>query len=202
MIKVAIFVAQDVQYEEFEYPYEELKKAGLDVEVILAPKRKYPEPTAKNGTKLFWDKTAQEVVASGKLLYDCIVIPGGFAPEVMRLDAELLAIVRYNIDKDSIIAAICHGTQVLLSANNLPRGMKLTGYIGTKHDIENAGYIYPNEPLVVERNIITCSHYKYNPEFVDRITAVLAGRNEEFEKERVFSTKLPPYNNEYTWNNQ
>lgn len=168
MIKVAILVAQDVQYEEFAYPYEQLKKlrSHMTLDVILAPKKKYPEPTAKNGTKLFWNYTAQEIVASGQLKYDLIVIPGGFAPEVMRLDPELLAIVRYNIDKDSLIAAICHGTQVLISAGNVPKDVPLTGYIGTKHDIQAAGYKYSDYEIDIGRNILTCSHYKYNPQFI------------------------------------
>ena len=169
MTKVALLVAQDVQDEEFLHPYEEMKKHGVELDVILAPKKKYPNPTGKGGTPITYDKTAQEVVASGKLLYDAIIIPGGWAPEVMRLDAEIMTIVRYNIDKGSIIAAICHGTQVLLSAKTIPRGTWLTGYVGTKHDIQNAGYLYPDKDLVQDKNIITCSHYKHNQIFTDAI---------------------------------
>lgn len=172
-IKAALLVAQDVQYEEFIYPYEKMKEAGLDVTVILAPKKKYPKPTAKNGTPLFWDKTAQEVVASGDMLFDIVFIPGGFAPEVMRLDPELLAIVRYNIEKNSVVAAICHGTQVLLSCRNIPNGTIMTGYPGIKHDIENAGYIYPVLDMVLDRNILTCSHYKFNEPFLKFVLDVL-----------------------------
>ena len=181
-MRVALFVAQDVQDEEFLHPYQEMKRAGIDLEVVLAPKKKYPNPTGKGGTPITYDKTAQEVLASGDFLYDAIIIPGGWAPEVMRLDAEMMAILRYNIDKGSIIAAICHGTQMLLSARTLPKGMYLTGYIGTKHDIENTGYIYPNCPLIAQNNILTCSHYKHNQMFTDRLLEML-DKKEKYESE-------------------
>lgn len=201
-MRLGIFVAQDLQWEEFEYPYNELKKVGLTPEVILAPKKKYPEPTAKNGTKLFWDRTTEEVVKSGDFLYDLLIIPGGFAPEVMRLDPELLCIVRYNIEKNKLIAAICHGTQVLLSARNLPKGMVLTGYKGIKHDIENAGYIYPYQDIYVDRNIITCSHYKYNQSFVANILGILKSRFPEIPSPLPGGLKhsLLPYDYEFNHN--
>lgn len=180
MIKAALLVAQDVQYEEFIYPYEKMKEAGLDVTVILAPKKKYPKPTAKNGTPLFWDKTAQEVVQSGDMKYDLVFIPGGWCPEVLRVDPELMAIVRYNIDKGSLIAAICHGPQVLLSARTLPKGMYLTGYVGIKHDIENAGYVYPLQDIMADNNILTCSHYKFNASFIQFVFNDLAIRHVGF----------------------
>lgn len=176
MIKAAIFVSKDVQYEEFIYPYEKFKEAGFDVEVILAPIRKYPNPTAKNGTPLIWDKTAKEVIESGKLLYDVVFIPGGWAGEPLRLSPEVLAIVRYNIDKNNIVCSICHGTEVLLSAQNIPKYTKLTSYIGMKNDVQNAGYIYPYEDIVIDRNIITCSHYKHNEEFIKTIFGILNGK--------------------------
>ncbi len=212
MIKAAILVAQDVQYEEFDYPYNQLKKVA-DVEVILAPKKKYPKPTAKDGTPLFWDKTAQEVVASGQLKYDLVVIPGGWCPEVLRLDPEIMAIVRYNIDKDSLIASICHGTQVLISAGNIPKDVPLTGYLGTKHDIQAAGYIYPDHDIYIKRNIISCSHYKHNPQFVYDIITQLEKRHKidlmsslTFEGlDCTISNSTDwvtiPYNNEYNHNN-
>lgn len=199
MIKVAILVAHEVQDQEMLEPLEVFSKEPFQCDVILCPKKKIKNPTTKNGQPLTWTKTAEEVVKSGDFKYDLLLCVGGWAPEIIRLDKEAMCIVRYNIDSDSLIGSICHGCLILLSARTLPKGMKLTGYPASSHDIVNAGYVYPYENVVVDRNVVSCSHYKYNSIWIQTILEILTEKFPEYNL--PYSKRLiKPYYKEYEYN--
>ena len=67
-----------------------------------------------------------------------------------------------------LIAAICHGPQVLISAG-IVKGRTVTGYLGIKDDLVNAGAVYPVEPVIVDGNLITAQHYRDNPAFMREV---------------------------------
>jgi len=86
--------------------------------------------------------------------FDALLIPGGGAPEQLRMNAEVLAFVRSTYAAGKPIAAICHAAMVLISAEVVAgKNMTCVPIIGI--DLKNAGAVYLDEPLVVDRNIIT-----------------------------------------------
>ncbi|MEM3913213.1 MAG: type 1 glutamine amidotransferase domain-containing protein [Desulfurococcaceae archaeon] len=88
--------------------------------------------------------------------YVALVLPGGRGPERIRALArnEAVRIVKAFADSGKPIAAICHGPQLLISAN-IVKGRKITSYPGIADDVVNAGGFWINEPVVVDENIIT-----------------------------------------------
>ncbi len=170
--KVAILVAQGVQDEEFLYPYYRIQEEGFEMDVILSPHPKYPNPTGKYGIPIKSNKTTTNLYTTNGVLvsnYDIVIIPGGWqAPEIMRMDEKILRFLQHANNHKTIIAAICHGPQVLISAK-IVSGRKITGYQGIRDDIVNAGAIYIDNGVIIDNNIITAQHYKDNPEFLKSI---------------------------------
>ncbi|MEM2302612.1 MAG: DJ-1/PfpI family protein [Candidatus Bathyarchaeia archaeon] len=100
-------------------------------------------------------------------------MPGGFSPDALRLVPEVLELVRKAYERGKIIAAICHGPQVLISAG-LVKGRKVTSYVAIKDDLINAGAIFVDEPAVRDGNIITGRVPDDLPEFCQMIIESLA----------------------------
>ncbi len=86
--------------------------------------------------------------------FDAVVIPGGHAPDKMRMRHAMVDLVRDAMASDKPVAAICHGPQVLISANAL-RGRTLTCWPSIAIDVKNAGGLYVDKPVVEDGNLIT-----------------------------------------------
>ncbi|RMF07335.1 type 1 glutamine amidotransferase [Candidatus Woesearchaeota archaeon] len=145
---VVILIHNQFQDMEGVYPYYRLKEEGFDV-AFAAPKKEIYR--GKYGYSVTADMTYAEV-DTDKM--DAIVIPGGWAPDFMRLDKEALRIVREMNEKNKIIAAICHAGWVLSSAGVLS-GRKVTSYVAIKDDVVHAGAEWVDEPVVIDGNLIT-----------------------------------------------
>lgn len=90
--------------------------------------------------------------------YDLVVIPGGFeAPDRVRQQQHVLEFIKRMYATKKIVAAICHGPWVLISAG-LTKGKKVTSYKGMKDDLINSGAIYLDQAVVIDGNIITSRH--------------------------------------------
>lgn len=181
MFKAAILVAEGVQDEEFIYPYYRLQEFGCELDVVLSPyKLRTCDVAGKYGIPIKWNKLSSVVTNN---LYDLIVIPGGWqCPEILRMDKNILALVEKHFLEGKIIAAICHGSQVLISAlhNTEPYPhLMMTGYKGIMHDIINAGFSYVDKSVVIDTDncIITAQHYKDNPEFMKTVLNELSKQN-------------------------
>jgi len=83
-----------------------------------------------------------------------LLIPGGFMPDKLRRDAKVLSLAREFFEQGKLVAFICHGGWIPISANIL-KGKRATGSLGIKDDLENAGAIWVNEPVVVDGNLIS-----------------------------------------------
>ena len=105
---------------------------------------------------------------------DALVIPGGYSPDALRLNLKVLELVRHYADSGKVVAAICHGPQVLISAG-LAKGRKMTAYAAVKDDLINAGAEYVDEPAVVDEKIVTGRVPDDLPEFCRAIIDVLSG---------------------------
>jgi protease I len=86
--------------------------------------------------------------------YDVLVIPGGRAPERVRLEEGALRAVRHFFQEGKPVAVICHGPQVLISAG-VVRGRRLTSWWGIKDDVIAAGGVWVDEPVVVDGNLVS-----------------------------------------------
>lgn len=169
MKKVVIIVDKGVQDEEYVYPYYRLQEES-DIQLEVATRTednlfgKYGIPIRR--TMLTKDLNADE--------FDCVIIPGGWeSPEKVRQDPHALKFIAEMNSKGKVIAAICHGPWVLISAG-VTKGKKMTCFQGMKDDLINSGAFYQESGLVVDGNFITSPHYRNNAEFMKAV--ILATR--------------------------
>ena len=105
--------------------------------------------------------------------YDLLVLPGGVkSMELLRLDDKAIETIKKFNDKNKLIAAICSGTMMLISANVI-KNKKVTGYYAWKQDIINAGGEFVDTPCIEDGNLVTSPHYKYNGEWMKLVISKL-----------------------------
>ena len=172
MKKALIITSQLVQDHEFIYPFYRLKEEGINVDVY-----NQSNGIVKGffGTKIPPQKEDNIVEISNINVddYNILVLPGGVkSMELLRLDDKAIEMVKKFNEKNKLIAAICSGTMMLISANII-QGKKVTGYYAWKQDIVNAGGIFIDKPSVEDNNIITSPHYKYNGEWMKLVVSKL-----------------------------
>jgi protease I len=147
--KVVLLTENLYQELELWVPYYRLKEEGAEVVVVgSGSNRTY---TGKYGYPIEVDKEAKEIDVSK---FDGVVIPGGYAPDVMRRYPEMVRIVREAHQKGKVIAAICHAGWMLVSAGIL-KGKKATCFFAIKDDLINAGANYVDQEVVRDGNLIT-----------------------------------------------
>ncbi|MBW4593565.1 MAG: DJ-1/PfpI/YhbO family deglycase/protease [Brasilonema angustatum HA4187-MV1] len=148
--KVAILIENDVEDAEFQVPFNALKQAGMEV-VVLGSRVNETYKGKQGKVSKQADGTTTEAIASE---FDAVVIPGGVAPDKMRLNPNTVRFVQEAMQQGKLIAAVCHGLQLLIEGDLL-KGKQATGFLAIRKDIINAGANYVDEPLVVDGNLIT-----------------------------------------------
>lgn len=155
MQKALIITGKFVQDVEYVYPFYRLQEAGFRVETAI---RGQETVLGVNGIKVVGTMDIPEIKVDE---FDLVVLPGGArCLEYLRQDQEILDRIKEFYDKGKVIACICHGTQLLISAK-IVKGKKISGYYSIKDDIENAGAVYVDAPAVVDGKIVTSPHYKH-----------------------------------------
>lgn len=141
----------DTQYNdhEFWYPYFRLQEAGA--QVVVVARRTGQTFTGKYGIPVTADATPEAINVQD---FFGVIIPGGYAPDHMRRDQNLVSMVRAFNQQDKLVAAICHAGWVLVSAGIL-KGRTVTSFFAIKDDLINAGAIWRDAPVVVDGNLIT-----------------------------------------------
>ena len=157
-------------YEDLElwYPKLRLIEAGADV-VVAGPEagRTYQ---GKNGYPCVADASLSEMAAAD---FDGLVVPGGFMPDKLRRDAGVLQLVRDFDASGKLVAAICHGGWIPISAR-VYRDVRVTGSPGIKDDLENAGAIWEDAAVVVDRHFVSSRKPDDLPEFCRGIIQVMS----------------------------
>ncbi|MBK1989676.1 DJ-1/PfpI/YhbO family deglycase/protease [Sphaerospermopsis aphanizomenoides BCCUSP55] len=148
--KVAILVEQGVEDLEFLVPYNGLKQAGIEV-VVLGSRMNEKYKGKRGKLNIQADATTTEVQANE---FAAVVIPGGMAPDKMRRNCNTVYFVMEAMKQGKLIAAVCHGPQVLIEGDLL-KGKQVTGFSAIRKDITNAGANYLDEAVVVDGNLIT-----------------------------------------------
>ncbi len=159
-MKKGIIVSGNLaQDHEFIYPYYRLLEADIKVDVCIL-EGKFVQGIL--GTTLPPNKD-QKLISVNDLKtedYDILILPGGVkAMEKVRQEKKIIEFIAEFNKKQKIIACICSGAQLLISAK-VVEGRKIAGYYSMKDDLVNAGAIYTDKPAVIDKNIITTAHYK------------------------------------------
>lgn len=148
-MKVAILAEELYEDLELWYPYYRFQEAGAEV-VIVAPRAGETYPS-KHGYPVMSNLASAEASADD---FDAVFVPGGFAPDRMRRDPHLKRFVAEMGQQGKLIAAICHGGWMLISAKIL-KGRTATSVSAIRDDMENAGCTWVDEAVVVDGNLIT-----------------------------------------------
>ena len=140
----------DDVYEDLElwYPKLRLEAAGYGM-VLAGPELK--TYTGKHGYPARADALLKEVSSAD---YCGLLIPGGFMPDKLRRDAKVKQLTVEFFEAGKLVAFICHGGWIPISARIL-KGKRVTGSLGIKDDLENAGGVWVDEPVVVDDNLIS-----------------------------------------------
>jgi protease I len=147
--KVIILIEELFNVFEFWYPYYRLKEDGAEVTVVGSGSAEVY--TGKPGTQAKADVSADQVSAKD---FDGIIIPGGYAPDMMRRYPAMVNLVKDFFDTDKPIGAICHAGWMLASAGILS-GRTATSFFAIKDDMVNAGAHWVDEEVVVDGKLVT-----------------------------------------------
>ncbi len=167
--RVAMLVENEFEDFELTGPLDALTRAGIFV-TLVGPVAGAEYRGKKDGTIVKADIAAGSARIKD---FDAIVIPGGHAPDKMRMRHAMVDLVRDAMEAGKPVAAICHGPQVLISANAL-RGRTLTCWPSIAIDVKNAGGLYVDKPVVEDRNLITSRKPDDVPVFSDAIIRALS----------------------------
>jgi len=146
--KIVLLVENNYQELEFWYPFYRLKEEGAHVIVAGTGRGTY---ASKYGYPAREDVKAADVDVSQ---IAAVVVPGGYAPDLMRVNDGVLKLVRDAYDSGKLVASICHGGWVLISAGIL-KGKTATAVRAIRDDMVNAGVHFLDQEVVRDGNIIT-----------------------------------------------
>jgi protease I len=166
-IRVLCFVGDIYEDLELWYPKLRLEEAGAHVTVAG------PEEGATYSGKHGYPCVSDAAIADMEVDdFHGVICPGGFMPDKLRRDPQVLSLVARFHDRGQLIAAICHGGWIPISAK-VYGGVRVTGSAGIKDDLENAGAIWEDAPVVVDRHFISSRKPDDLPSFCQAIIQFL-----------------------------
>ncbi|MFB6081659.1 MAG: type 1 glutamine amidotransferase domain-containing protein [Halanaeroarchaeum sp.] len=173
-MKGLVLATDGFEDSEFNYPFYRLQEAGWNVDVAT-PDGETIE--GKHGYEFEADHAIDDKVpGQWAEEYDLLVLPGGGSPEALRTAAPVAAdVVAEFDDREKVIAAICHGAQLLISADVL-EGRRATAYWPLEVDVENAGAEYVDQSAVVDDNLVTARHPGDLPAFMGAVLELVDQR--------------------------
>jgi protease I len=165
----ALLAFVDDLYEDLElwYPKLRLEEAGYTVRLAAHHLKTY---SGKHGYPATSDLLLEDARSAD---FVGLLIPGGFMPDKLRRDAKVLSLTREFFEQGKLVAFICHGGWIPISAKIL-QGRRATGSRGIKDDLENAGATWVDEPAVVDGNLISSRTPVDLPQFAKAMVQFLA----------------------------
>jgi deglycase len=167
--RIMMFVG-DV-YEDLELWYPKLRLIEAGAKVVVAGEEAGREYAGKHGYPCVSDAAISQVRAAD---FDGLVVPGGFMPDKLRRDPQVLQLVRDFAAAGKLVAAICHGGWIPISAG-VYRGVRVTGSLGIEDDLVNAGAIWEDSAAVVDRHFVSSRMPDDLPDFCRGILSFFAG---------------------------
>jgi protease I len=186
--KLLMIVGDYVEDYEVMVPFQALQMVGHEVHAVC-PGRKQGESVKTavhdfEGAQTYSEKPGHNFTLNATFAdvraeeYDALVVPGGRAPEYLRLNPDVLAMVRHFHDASKPIAAICHGLQLLAAADVL-RGRRCTAYPACGPEVQAAGATWEDIPVdraTTDGNLVTAPAWPAHPEWLASFLHVLGTR--------------------------
>lgn len=189
MKKILMLVGDFVEDYEAMVPFQALKMVGYDVRAVCPGKKS--GDTVKTaihdfeGDQTYSEKRGHNFAINDDFEeinpdeFDALIIPGGRAPEYLRLNPRVIEIVREFVKNDKPIAAICHGPQILAAADAL-KGKKVTAYPAVKPEVIAAGaeWVEPSagaDNSVIDGKMVTAPAWPAHPAWVADFIKVMGG---------------------------
>lgn len=166
--RILIFVG-DI-YEDLELWYPKLRLIEAGAAVTVAGPKAGATYAGKNGYPCVSDAKIDDMDAAD---FDGLVVPGGFMPDKLRRDPKVLQLVRDFDSAGKLVAAVCHGGWIPISAG-VYKGVHVTGSPGIKDDLINAGALWEDSPVVVDRHFVCSRKPDDLPDFCRGILQVMA----------------------------
>ena len=170
--RILMFV--DDIYEDLELWYPKLRLLEAGAAVVVAGPQAQRTYSGKNGYPCRSDAAISDVLASevASQHWSGLVVPGGFMPDKLRRDPAVLDLVRAFDSAGKLIAAICHGGWIPISAG-VYSGVRVTGSLGIRDDLINAGALFEDQPVVIDRHFVSSRKPDDLPDFCRGILEVL-----------------------------
>jgi deglycase len=168
-LRILMFVGDD--YEDLELWYPKLRLAEAGAHVTVAGPKAETVYRGKHGYPCRSDGPIELMEADD---FQGVVIPGGFMPDKLRRDEKVKSLVREFAKSEKLVAAICHGGWIPISAG-VYKGVRVTGSPGIKDDLINAGAKWEDAAVVVDRNFVSSRKPGDLPEFCRAIIEVMSG---------------------------
>jgi protease I len=169
--RILILVGED--YEDLELWYPKLRLIEAGAEVVVAG----PEANRTYAGKHSYPCTSDAAIAETHATeFAGLVVPGGFMPDKLRRDPQVLTLVRDFDRAGKLIAAVCHGGWIPISAG-VYRGVRVTGSPGIKDDLVNAGALWEDNAVVVDRHFVSSRKPADLPDFCRGVLKVLEQRS-------------------------
>lgn len=168
-LRVLMFV--DDVYEDLELWYPKLRLTEAGAHITIAGPKADAVYTGKHGYPCRSDAAIAMMECDD---FHGVVIPGGFMPDKLRRDDKVKRLVREFAESEKLVAAICHGGWIPISAG-VYRGVRVTGSPGIKDDLINAGAKWEDAPVVVDRHFVSSRKPDDLPEFCRAIIEVMSG---------------------------
>ncbi|REK65266.1 MAG: peptidase [Brevibacillus sp.] len=179
--KVLIVTGDAVEALEVFYPYYRCLEEGFEA-VIASPAKKTLHTVCHDfeaHSETYTEKPAYQLsshVAFADVRaeeYDGLIIPGGRAPEYIRLNEHLKPILAHFFEANKPVAVICHGSQVLTLVKEHMRGRELTAYQACRPDVEACGAVYKTDTLHVHGNLVSAHAWPDLPGFMREFIRLL-----------------------------
>lgn len=163
MAEIAVIIDDMFEDSEYTKPAEKFKEAGHILSHIGLKSGKTVKGK-KEGTEVLIEKSVDDVDPSE---FDALLIPGGFSPDKLRAHDNAVEFVKKFMVENKPVFAICHGAQLLITANVL-EGRKATGWKSIRQDIKNAGAEFLDQEVVVDDNLVTSRQPSDIPAFIEQ----------------------------------
>ena len=165
-MRALIISADHFEDTELLFPFYRLQEEGLEVDIASIARGKIH---GKHGYEVVVDTALRDVEPNA---YDVLILPGGKAPATLRKEAAAVGIAQEFMRSNKPVAAICHGPQILITAGVMP-GRRATCAHSVAEELQAAGALYEDRPVVVDGKLVTSRQPSDLPGFMREIVRLL-----------------------------
>jgi deglycase len=161
MSKIAVLLGNMFEDVEYTKPAKAFKEKGHELTIVGLQEGQTVKGKRGHTSKII-EKSAKDVTIND---FDAIFIPGGYSPDQLRVDENVVQFTKEFVESGKPVFAICHAPQLLITAKVI-KGRKITGWKSIIQDIKNAGAIFIDEEVVEDDNIISSRSPDDIPAFI------------------------------------